>query len=414
MLAPVKKKTHNHLETTSRPMHEVADIFRRYGDDYRTDNKLPLKQHQVMFDIEHCRTSYFGYHVDICDACDYFDQSHNSCRNRHCPKCQGVARRIWVNARLDDLLPIPYYHVVFTLPHLLNDLVGYNRELIYNILFDCAAETLLQFGRDPKWLGALIGFYGILHTWGGKLWQHLHLHFIVPGGGLTEDNRWVEPKNKKGKFLFPVCALSKVFRGKFIERLKEANDNGKLIIPDNLNHLNDCDHFERWLDVLVARNWVVFSKPPFKTPEKVVRYIGRYTHKVAISNHRILSIDKDRVRFNYKDYKDKGRIKETTLSCTEFIRRFLMHVLPDGFHRIRHYGLFANGRCKAKVAQIRELLGSENDAALLSKDQLTEDHGGIVCPVCKKGRLTPIMVVHRMGRIVLNTLYYNRLFWDTS
>lgn len=414
MLAPVEKKSHKLQVATARPDHEVADIFRRYGPDYRTDNKLPQKQHQVMFDIEHCRTSYFGYHVDICDACDYFDQSHNSCRNRHCPKCQGIARRIWVNARLENLLPIPYYHVVFTLPHLLNPLVGYNRELIYNMLFDCAAETLLQFGRDPKWLGALIGFYGILHTWGGKLWQHLHLHFIVPGGGLTEDNRWVEPKNKKGKFLFPVCAVSIVFRGKFIERLKAAYYDGNLSIPSKLKHLEDPNRFERWIDDLVARNWVVFSKPPFKTPEKVVRYIGRYTHKVAIGNHRILSIDKGIVRFQYKDYKDRGRIKECKLRATEFIRRFLLHVLPDGFHRIRHYGLFANGRCKAKVAQIRELLGSENDTVLLTKDQLTEDHSGILCPVCKKGRLTPIMVAHRMGRVVLNTLYYNRLSWDTS
>jgi len=395
-------------------MHEVADIFRLYGPDYRTDNKLSLKQHQVMFDIEHCRTSYFGYHVDICDTCDYFDQSHNSCRNRHCPKCQGIARRIWVNARLDDLLPIPYYHVVFTLPHLINLFALYNKELIYNLLFDCAAETLLQFGRDPEWLGALIGFYGILHTWGGKLWQHLHLHFIVPGGGLTEDNRWVEPKYRRGKFLFPVCALSEVFRGKFIERLKAAYYDGNLSIPSKLKRLEDPNRFERWIDDLVERNWVVFTKPPFKTPEKVVRYIGRYTHKVAISNSRILSIDKGDVRFQYKDYKDSGCIKECRLRASEFIRRFLMHVLPDGFHRIRHFGLFSNGRCKAKVAQIRELLGSENDAALMSKDQLTEDHAGIVCPVCKKGRLTPLVLVNRMGVAVLSTLYYDKLYWNTS
>ena len=413
MLVPADKNDHKSEGASTRPDHEVADIFRLYGPDYRTDNKLSPKQHQVMFDIEHCRTSYFGYHVDICDACDYFDQSHNSCRNRHCPKCQGIARRIWVNARLDDLLPIPYYHVVFTLPHLINLFALYNKELIYNILFDCAAETLLRFGRDPKWLGAMIGFYGILHTWGGKLWQHLHLHFIVTGGGLSETGQWVSPKYK-GKFLFPVFALSKVFRGKIIERLKAAYYDGNLSISSKLKHLEDSNRFERWIDDLVARNWVVFSKPPLKTPEKVVRYIGRYTHKVAISNSRILSKDKGCVRFNYKDYKDKGRIKETTLSCTEFIRRFMMHVLPNGFHRIRHYGLFANGRCKVKVAQIRELLGPKNDDLLLSKNWLSEDHAGIVCPVCKKGRLNPIMVIHRLGRVVLNTLYNNRLSWDTS
>ena len=408
MLTPIEKDSHKFFGSPSRPMHEVADIFRRYGPDYRTDNKLSPKQHQVMFDIEHCRTSYFGYHVDICDACDYFDQSHNSCRNRHCPKCQGVARRIWVNARLDDLLPIPYYHVVFTLPHLINLFALYNKDLIYNLLFDCAAETLLQFGRDPEWLGAMIGFYGILHTWGGKLWQHLHTHFIVTGGGLSETGQWVAPKYK-GKFLFPVRALSKVFRGKFIKRLKAAYYDGSLSIPSDLKHLEDPNRFERWVDDLVARNWVVFSKPPFKTPEKVVRYIGRYTHKVAISNHRILSIDNGIVWFLYKDYKDKGRIKKCRLRAPEFIRRFLMHVLPDGFHRIRHYGLFANGRCKARVAQIRQLLGSENNDI-----PPAEDHGGIVCPACKKGRLNPIKVVHRMGHVVLNTLYFNRLSWDTS
>ena len=413
MLAPVDKKEHKSEGASARPKHEVADIFRRYGADYRSGHKLSPKQHQVMFDIEHCRRSYFGYHIDICDACDYVDQSHNSCRNRHCPKCQGIARRIWVNARLKDLLPIPYYHVVFTLPHLLNPLVGWNRELIYNLLFDCAAETLLQFGRDPKWLGAQIGFYGILHSWGGKLWQHLHLHFIVSGGGLTEDNRWVEAKHK-GKFIFPVAALSKVFRGKFVEGLKHAYLKGLLVLPNGLKHLSDRNRFEEWVNALVARNWVVFSKPPFKTPQKVVRYIGRYTHKVAISNRRIISIDKGIVRFAYKDYKDRGRIKECKLRAPEFIRRFLMHVLPNGFHRIRHYGLFANGKSKANAAQIREALGSENEVVPIRKDQLTEDHTGIRCPVCKKGRLIPIMVIHRVGLVVINVLYYNRLSWDTA
>ncbi len=413
MLAPVDKKEHKSEGMPARPKHEVADIFRLYGADYRAGQKLSEKQYQVMFDIEHCRRSYFGYHIDTCDACDYTDRHYNSCRNRHCPKCQGIARRIWVNARLEDLLPIPYYHVVFTLPHLLNPLVGWNRELIYNLLFDCAAETLLQFGGDPKWLGAQIGFYGILHSWGGKLWQHLHLHFIVSGGGLTEDNRWVEAKHK-GKFIFPVSALSKVFRGKFVAGLKHAYLKGLLVLPDGLKHLSARNRFEEWMDALVARNWVVYAKPPFKTPEKVVRYIGRYTHKVAISNQRIISIDKGIVRFAYKDYKDRGRIKECKLRAPEFIKRFLMHVLPNGFHRIRHYGLFANGKCKANVAQIREELGSENEVVPLRKDQLTEDHTGIRCPVCKKGRLTPIMVVHRGGLAVLNVLYYNNLFWDTA
>jgi len=394
---------------------EVADIFRKYGDHYRTSHKLSGKQHAVMSDIEHCRRSYFGYHVDICDHCGHKDRFANSCRNRHCPKCQGIAQRRWVNTRLEDLLPIAYYHVTFTLPHMLNPLIGYNRELIYDLLFDCASETLLQFGRDPKWLGALIGFYGILHTWGGKLWQHLHLHFIVSGGGLSEDGRWVTPKYK-GKFIFPVRALSMVFRGKFIEGLKNAYANGRLVLPTGLRHLKNAGQFESFVDALVARNWVVYAKRPFAGPEKVVRYIGRYTHRIAISNSRLTKIEDEQVFFNYKDYRDDGKWKQCHLMAEDFIKRFLMHVLPKGFHRIRHYGFLSNGRSKAKVAQIRKLLSNENDLNQL-KQKVIEDHAGVICPVCAKGRLIPIMIVHRMGFVlksVASVLYPNPPAWDTS
>ena len=413
MLAPAEKKVHTHPGALTGFKAELADIFRRYGADYRAGHKLSKKQHQVMFDIERCRTSYFGYHVDICDHCGRIETGYNSCRNRHCPKCQGIARHIWVDARLKDLLPIHYYHVVFTLPHLINPLVGWNRELIYNLLWDCSAQTLLQFGRDPKWLGAQIGFYGILHTWGGKLWQHLHTHFVVTGGGLTEDNRWVEPKYK-GKFIFPVAALSKVFRGKFIAGLKQAYSDGRLVLPEGLKHLCDRNRFEQWVDALVGRNWVVFSKPPLKTPEKVVRYISRYTHRVAISNYRIISIDKGSVRFSYKDYKDRGRIKEATLCAVEFIRRFLMHVLPDGFHRIRHFGLFANGRCKAKVKEIRQLLKTDETGPLGKGEKFR-----LPCPKCKTGRMIPRLWIDRYGRVLSYVLSrcagnVNRPAWDTS
>ena len=198
---------------------EVADIFQRYSEQYRSEHKLTPKQHAAMFDIEHCRTSYFGYHVDVCDQCNWLDHSYNSCRNRHCPKCQGIAQRKWVAARMANILPVPYFHTVFTLPHIINPLVPFNKELLYEAIFDCASQTLLQFGQDPKWLGATIGFYGILHSWGGKLWSHLHIHFVVPAGGVDSQGRWVEPKYK-GRFLFPVQAVSQVFRGKFIQRLK--------------------------------------------------------------------------------------------------------------------------------------------------------------------------------------------------
>ena len=220
--------------------------------------------------------------------------------------------------------------------------------MIYELLFDCASETLLQFGCDPKWLGALIGFYGILHTWGGKLWQHLHLHFIVSGGGLSEDGRWVTPRYK-GKFIFPVRALSQVFRGKFIEGLKKAYAAGRLVLPLGLRHLKNAGQFENFVDALVARNWVVYAKRPFAGPQKVVRYIGRYTHRIAISNSRLIKIEEDRVYFHYKDSRDDGKFKQCHLKAEDFIKRFLMHVLPKGFHRIRHYGF-------SPIAEVRPSL----------------------------------------------------------
>jgi hypothetical protein len=248
------------------------------------------------------------------------------------------------------------------------------------------------------------------------LWQHLHVHFIVSGGGLSEDGRWVEPKYK-GKFIFPVRALSEAFRGKFIERLKSAYADAKLVLPEGLIHLKDAVQFEGFVDALVARNWVVFAKPPFGGPEQVVRYIGRYTHRIAISNDRLIKIEKDRVYFNYKDYRDNGCWKPGVLKAEEFIRRFLMHVLPDGFHRIRHYGFLANGRCKAKVAQIRKLLSCGEELNNDLKEKVIEDHAGLICPVCEKGRLTPLLVVHRTGQVISNAtsvLFSNRLVWDTS
>lgn len=403
---------------TKRSRLELADIFREYGDEYRTRHKLSPKQHSVMFDIEHCRTSQMGYHVDVCTECGHTEYAHNSCRNRHCPKCQGIARRKWVRARLKDLLPIPYYHVVFTLPHKIFPISLYNKAIFYELLFESAAQTLLQFGKDPRHLGALIGFYGILHTWGGKLWQHLHLHFIVTGGGLNESGQWVEPKYK-GKFLFPVCALSVVFRGKFIEALKAAYYRGKLIFPEEYTHLEDPVMFESWIDELVARDWVVYTKVPFAGPEEVVRYIGRYTHRVAISNARLISMDNGKVRFNYKNYKKKGSKgytwEEACLSAEEFIRRFLMHILPEGFHRIRHYGFLANGRCKAAIKKIREFLVPAGEQ---TPDSDPEQEGfiEIKCPVCQKGIMIPILAVHRFGTTIFRTnrqIYFSEA-WNTS
>jgi hypothetical protein len=295
---------------------------------------------------------------------------------------------------MSDLLPVSYYHVVFTLPHKLHPVGKYNREKIYDLLFAAASDTLLQFGRDPKHLGAEIGFFGILHTWGGKLWEHFHLHFVVPGGGLTIDDQWVEPKYK-GNFLFPVCALSQVFRGKFIEGLKQLYNSRELVIPPELNHLNKPQQFEKWLNVLVARNWVVYAKRPFSTPEKVVHYVGRYTHKVAISNNRIIAMEGGRVRFNFRNYRNKGKLEETSLAIDEFIRRFLFHVLPKGFHRIRHYGFMANGRCKKNMEKIRTLLQAKTQE---DKPQETER---IKCPKCMKGKMLPVKIITPFKTIIL-------------
>ena len=390
-------------ETQPRPPYEVGDIFRLYGQEYRATHSLTQKQRSVMFDIAHCRTSTFGYHVDRCEQCGYIDGAYNSCRNRHCPTCQGISQRKWVKARLEDLLPVPYYHVVFTLPHTLFPLSLYNKEVIYELLFDSASETLLSFGRDPRWLGGEIGFCGVLHSWGQRLLHHIHSHFIVPGGGLTKDGQWVEPKYSR-KFLFPVHALSEVFRGKFIEALKKACYNGELVLPDELRYLEQDDDFQGWVDELVSQDWVVYCKPPFGGPEQVVRYLGKYTHRVAISNHRLISIDNGQIFFHYKDYKDKRLIwKYMSLHVNDFIQRFLWHVLPEGFHKIRHYGFLANGKAKAKVAQIRELLRAK---IISSTEESSKDNRGVICPVCKKGRLIPFFVIDRFGNIMFKALSF--------
>lgn len=386
-----------------RPQLELADIFREYGTEYRAKHNLSPKQHSVMFDIEHCRTRALGYHVDVCTKCDYTEHSYNSCRNRHCPKCQGITQRKWVKARLKNILPIPYYHVVFTLPHKIFPVSLYNKRIFYDLLFDCAAQTLLLFGKDPKHLGALIGFYGVLHTWGGQLWQHLHTHFIVSGGGLDDNGQWVEPRCK-GKFLFPVKAVSRVFRGKFIQGLKSAYYEDKLTFPDEYSHLKDPRLFEFWINELVTQDWVVYTKTPFAGPEEVVRYIGRYTHRVAISNARLISMKDGQVCFNYKNYKKKSSKgytwEKACLSAEEFIRRFLMHILPEKFHRIRHYGFLANGRCKKAIEKIRKLLPP---CALPITDSGQDELIGIKCPVCLKGIMVPIFVVTRFSTTVFRT-----------
>ena len=383
------------------PQFEVADIFRRYGEAYRATHRLTIRQLNVMHAVENCRTAAYGFHTDVCDTCGHIESAYNSCRDRHCPKCQGIAKRKWVNARIDELLPIAYHHATFTLPGELSLQSLYNRKLIYDLLFDAAAQTLLTFGRDEKHLGAQIGFYGILHTWSQTLWPHAHLHLIVTAGGLTDDGRWIEPKYKT-KFLFPVKALSKVFRGKFIQGLKKAWYAGALILTDDMG-IDNATAFEMWVDRLVARDWVVHSKAPFSGPEEVVRYIGRYTHRVAISNHRILSISDGQICFTYKDNKEKDKDKlwkEMTLPADQFITRFLWHIPPKGFHRIRHYGFLNNGQKHSNIAHIREIMASLEQGPDSGEAAANDETVGMPCPECVNGRMRPFLITDGSGQIL--------------
>ena len=343
---------------TSRPEHCISDIFRVEGKKLLNSGKLSPEQAKAVYSIMNCRTQTYGHHAEVCDECGFINIAYNSCRNRHCPQCQGIAKRKWVNARLSELLPVAYHHVVFTVPSYISKLSMYNQKIIYNLLFMAASRTLLAFGEDPKFLGAKIGFYGILHTWSQTLGPHIHIHFIVTAGGLTDDGQWKEPRHAK-KFLFPVRAVSKVFRGKFIEGLKELYYNQKLTIPDNMEELNTPEGFEKQLNILVSKSWRVHSKPPFSGPDEVVRYIGRYTHRIAISDSRILSFEDGQVTFSYKDNKEKDpdkKYKQMTLTSEEFVRRFLYHVLPHRYHRIRNYGFLSNGRKKQNIEIIKKQL----------------------------------------------------------
>lgn len=337
---------------------EVADIFRAHGPAWRQAQQthLSLGQLKVMSAIEQCRTSTLGGHVLHCPACEHDEIAYNSCRNRHCPKCQASAAKRWLEARQADLLPVDYYHVVFTLPAPISAIAYTNKAVIYGLLFEVAAETLRTIAADPKHLGARIGATLVLHTWGSALTHHPHVHGIVPGGGLSLDGeRWVACKPG---FFLSVRVLSRLFRRRFLEELSKAQAAGQLQFFGEYAHLADASAFAGWLAPLKKCEWVVYAKRPFAGPAAVLAYLSRYTHRVAIANSRLLSLDEQGVTFRWKDYRTKGktRHKTMTLNTDEFIRRFLLHVLPNGFHRIRHYGLLANGGRRKQLAQVRELL----------------------------------------------------------
>ncbi len=342
----------------ARPALEVADIFLDHGAAWRNANAghLSLGQLQVMSAIERCRTAALGGHVAACERCDHTQIAYNSCRNRHCPKCQGAAARAWLAARQAELLPAPYYHLVFTLPAAIADIAYQNKAVVYDLLFRATSETLLTIAADPKHLGARIGITAVLHTWGSALTHHPHLHIIVPGGGLAPDGgRWI---SCRPGFFLPVRVLAKLFRRRMLERLAAAHAAGQLAFFGAHVALADSRAFAAFLAPLKKTKWFVYSKRPFAGPQAVLAYLCRYTHRVAIANSRLIALDDEGVTFRWKDYRVDGRArsKTMTLRVSEFIRRFLLHVLPAGFHRIRHYGLFANGQRRVAIARARQLL----------------------------------------------------------
>jgi hypothetical protein len=361
----------------ARAALEVADIFRTHGPAWRQTASLSLGQRKVMSAIEQCRTAALGGHVLRCDACEQVEVAYNSCRNRHCPKCQAGAAQRWLEDRQADLLPVPYYHVVFTLPAPISAIAYTNKAVLYGLLFDLAAETLRTIAADRRHLGAQIGATLVLHTWGSALSHHPHVHGIVPGGGLSSDGeRWVACKPG---FFLPVRVLSRLFRRRFLEELARAHDSGQLQFFGEHAGLSDANAFAAWLTPLRQCEWVVYAKRPFAGPEAVLAYLSRYTHRVAISNARLVAMDEHGITFRWKDYRAKGktRYKTMTLEAHEFMRRFLLHVLPGGFHRIRHYGLLANAGRRTNLARVRALLLCEAREA----DGVPQDAAAPVTPV---------------------------------
>jgi len=372
-----------------RPTLEIADIFRTHGPVWRKAHTghVSLAQLEVMSAIERCRSEALGGHVLHCQACDHTQIAYNSCRNRHCPKCQASSAKRWLEARQVDLLPVDYYHLVFTLPSSVSDLAYHNKSVIYGILLKAAAETLLTIAADPKHLGARIGMTFVLHTWSSAITHHPHVHGIVPGGGLSMDGEhWVACKSG---FFLPVRVLSRLFRRLFIEKLCDAYQAGKLQFFGVQKVFEDGSRFASWATTLRHIEWVVYAKRPFAGPDAVLAYLSRYTHRVAIANSRLIKLDERGVTFKWKDYRMKGqhRHKTMTLTCDEFIRRFLIHLLPKGFHRIRHYGLLANARRKDNLLRARELLTASEPATheIANETEVIDGHEHdviFVCPDC--------------------------------
>jgi hypothetical protein len=381
---------------------EVADVFRRYGDAYRQQHAAALStaQRRVMTAIEQCRTAALGGHVEQCDTCGHQRICYNSCRNRHCPKCQSLARAQWLEDRRSELLTTPYFHVVFTVPQEIAEIAYQNKAVVYGILFHAAAETLRTIAADPQHLGAELGFFAVLHTWGQTLLHHPHLHCVVAGGGLSADSsRWV---TCRPNFFLSVRVLARLFRRLFLAALENAFNAQKLSFCGLLAPLGDHRALRRHLAPARKAEWCLYAKPPFAGPEQVLAYLARHTHRVAISNNRLRDIEEGRVRFCWKDYRNGNRQRTMTLTADEFIRRFLLHVLPEGFQRIRYYGFLANRYREQKLARCRELLAmpqpepADHQTAADYRDQYQDLTGTSLtqCPACRRGRMVIIEVLN--------------------
>jgi hypothetical protein len=379
----------------NQPLLEVADILRRYGADFLSSPGISVSgaQRRVMQALEACRTAALGGHLDQCDQCGHRRISYNSCRNRHCPKCQSLAKAEWLKARQQELLPVSYFHVVFTIPECFASLALQNKRVMYNLLFRAASQTLLRIAADPRHLGAELGFFAVLHTWGQNLLHHPHVHCVVPGGGLSPDGkRWISCRQD---FFLPVRVLSRLFRRLFLQGLHQSYAQGQLQFQQSLHHLAEPAAFNQLLRTAQQTEWVVYAKPPFGGPLQVLHYLGRYTHRVAISNQRLLGCEKGQVSFRWKDYRQGHRTATMTLSATEFIRRFLLHVLPDGFQRIRYFGWMGNRHRATKLTQCRTLLNYRSGSQTEGKgatswqalyEELTRSSVD-TCPVCQRGRM---------------------------
>ena len=387
-----------------RPKLEVADVFRRYGAIYCEQHgaSMSIAQRRVMSAIEVCRTAALGGHLERCDECGHERNCFNSCRDRHCPKCQSLARAQWIQDRQSELLQVPYFHLVFTVPKEIAAIAFQNKKVVYGILFRMMAETMTTIAADPEHLGAEIGFFAVLHSWGSNLMFHPHLHCVVPGGGLSPDGqRWI---SCGPNFFLPVRVLSRLFRRLFLKSLQKAFDSGKLQFAGCLEPLRDRLTFVRHLAPLKRQEWVVYAKRPFAGPHQVLDYVGRYTHRVAISNNRLLDIENGQVRFQWKDYRTGGNVKTMTLSADEFIRRFLLHVLPNGFQRIRYYGFLGNRYREAKLARCRRLLGmheSDQPPVVPDAEDYRDQYENLTgislrqCPQCKRGRMLLVAMLPR-------------------